>query len=401
MIRDLLAALQLRVAPILAVLFTLWSALVALAEHDDAGVPRLLGPSGGQPGGALSPARSLHVVHLALLAMAAALAATGLGWWVWPLPLALARFALAVLLVWIAGELLPRLWAANEPGLIRFDGRFVQHTLTLFGPFLVLVAWMDRGFRARRSTPQASQPTEREMLTGILGLAEMSVAEVMTPRLDIMAVDFSATREQVIEMFRSAEHSRLLVVDGDPDSVTGVIYAKDLLPGLGPEAGPADWHPLIRPVGFVPEAKTLDRQLQDFQRSASHLVVVVDEFGGTSGIVTLEDVMEQIVGEIRDEYDTDEVAPVQRLPEGGWAVQGGVPLADLEAELGHNFAREDVSTVGGLVLTLFGRVPRPGETLELDGFRLTVDQVVRRRIRRVTLAQVVGAVAGNPVEPSQ
>jgi len=202
-------------------------------------------------------------------------------------------------------------------------------------------------------------------------------------------------------MFRSAEHSRLLVVDGDPDSVTGVIYAKDLLPGLGPEAGPADWHPLIRPVGFVPEAKTLDRQLQDFQRSASHLVVVVDEFGGTSGIVTLEDVMEQIVGEIRDEYDTDEVAPVQRLPEGGWAVQGGVPLADLEAELGHNFAREDVSTVGGLVLTLFGRVPRPGETLELDGFRLTVDQVVRRRIRRVTLAQVVGAVAGNPVEPSQ
>jgi CBS domain containing-hemolysin-like protein len=238
------------------------------------------------------------------------------------------------------------------------------------------------------------------MLTGILGLAEMTVAEVMTPRLDIMAVDFSAAREQVIEMFRSAEHSRLLVVDGDPDSVTGVIYAKDLLPGLGPEAGPADWHPLIRPVGFVPEAKTLDRQLQDFQRSASHLVVVVDEFGGTSGIVTLEDVMEQIVGEIRDEYDTDEVAPVQRLPEGGWAVQGGVPLADLEAELGHNFAREDVSTVGGLVLTLFGRVPRPGETLELDGFRLTVDQVVRRRIRRVTLAQVVGAAAGNPVEPS-
>ncbi len=400
MIRDLLAALQLRVAPILAGVFTLWSALVALAEHDDAGVPRLLSPSGGPPGGRLTPARSLHVVHLALLAMAAALAGTALGWWAWPLPLALARLFLGVLLVWIAGELLPRLWAANEPGLIRFDGRFVQHTLTLFGPFLVLVAWMDRGFKGRRSAPRAAQPTEREMLTGILGLAEMTVAEVMTPRLDIMAVDFSASREQVVETFRNAEHSRLLVLDGDPDSVIGVIYAKDLLPGLGPETGPADWHPLIRPVGFVPEAKTLNRQLRDFQRSASHLVVVVDEFGGTSGIVTLEDVMEQIVGEIRDEYDTDEIAPVQRLPEGGWAVQGGVPLADLEAELGHNFAREDVSTVGGLVLTLFGRVPRPGETLELDGFRLTVDQVVRRRIRRVTLAQVVGSAAAAPAEPS-
>jgi CBS domain containing-hemolysin-like protein len=399
-IRALLAALQLWVAPLLAGLFTLWSALVALAEFDDAGVPRLLGPSGGPPRGALTPARSLHVVHLALLAMAAALAGVALAWWAWPVPQAIARFLVAAALVWIVGELAPRLWAANEPGLIRFDGRVVQHTLTLFGPFLAAVAWVDRGFRGRRGSPVSSPPAERGMLTGILGLAEMSVAEVMTPRLDIMAVDFSASREQVIEMFRSAEHSRLLVVDGDPDSVTGVIYAKDLLPGLGPEVGPADWHPLIRPVGFVPEAKTLDRQLRDFQRSASHLVVVVDEFGGTSGIVTLEDVLEQIVGEIRDEYDIDEVAPVQRLPDGGWAVQGGAPLADLEAELGHAFAREDVSTVGGLVLALFGRVPRAGETLELDGFRLTVDQVVRRRVRRVTLAQVLRTPpATTPMSP--
>jgi len=200
----------------------------------------------------------------------------------------------------------------------------------------------------------------------------------------------------VIETFRQAEHSRLLVVDGDPDSVTGVIYAKDLLPGLGPATGPADWHPLIRPVECVPEAKSLDRQLRDFQRSASHLVVVVDEFGGTSGIVTLEDVLEQIVGEIRDEYDTDEVAPVQRLPEGGWAVQGGVPLADLESELGHSFAREDVSTVGGLVLAALGRVPKAGETLALDGYRLTVDQVTRRRVRRVTITSAVSP----PPEPA-
>lgn len=398
MIEALRSALHLWVAPALAALLTLWSALVALAEHDDSGVPRLLSPSAGPPSGPLSPARSLHVVHLALLAMAAALAAVALSWWVWPLPLRLARFALAVLLVWIVGELAPRLWAANEPGLVRFDGRVVQHTLAMFRPFLVLVAWMDRGFHRRRSVPPPAQPTERDMLTGILGLAEMTVAEVMTPRLDIMSVDFSASREEVIAQFRSAEHSRLLVVDGDPDSVTGVIYAKDLLPGLGPDEGAADWHPLIRSVGFVPIAKRLDRQLRDFQRSASHLVVVVDEFGGTSGIVTLEDVLEQIVGEIRDEYDTDEVAPVQRLPDGGWAVQGGVSLADLEAELGHGFAREDVSTIGGLVLTLLGRVPRPGETLELDGFRLTVDQMVRRRIRRVTLSRVAKPTAEGSTE---
>ena len=393
MIRAILAALQLWVAPLLAGFFTLWSALVALAEYDDAGIPRVLTPAAGSPQGPLTPARSLHLVHLALLAVAAALAATAVSWWAWPPHVGLTRFILAVSLVWIIGELAPRLWAANEPGLIPFDGWFAKHTVTLFRPLLAGVAWLDRGVRGRTSGPHPVALEERDHLTGILGLAEVTVADVMTPRLDIITVDFSASREQVIETFRSAEHSRLLVVDGDPDSVTGVIYAKDLLPNLGPEPGPSDWHPLIRPVGFVPEAKTLDRQLRDFQRSASHLVVVVDEFGGTSGIVTLEDVLEQIVGEIRDEYDTDEVAPVQRLPGGGWAVQGGAPLVDLEAELGHPFARDDVSTVGGLVLAVFGRVPRPGESIELDGFRLTVDQVVRRRVRRVTLAQVLRPAA--------
>ncbi|HLG04966.1 MAG TPA: hemolysin family protein [Gemmatimonadales bacterium] len=398
MIRAILAALQLWVAPILATVFTLASALVALAEHDDSGVPRLLVPAPAGPpsrAGPMAPARSLHVVHLALLAMAAALAGTAVSWWAWAPAGAVARFLTAVLLVWILGELAPRLWAANEPGLVRFEGRFVQSLLALFRPLLAAVAWVDRGFRRRRApirpVPPALAPGEPDMLTGLLGLNDMTVADVMTPRLDIITADFSTTREQVVEAFRRAEHSRLLVVDGDPDSVTGVLYAKDLLPGLGVEAEPADWHYLIRPVGFVPEAKTLDRQLRDFQLSASHLVVVVDEFGGTSGIVTLEDVLEQIVGEIRDEYDTEEVAPLQRV-EGGWLVDGGAPLAELEAELDHTFEREDVSTVGGMVLALFGRVPRPGESIGADGFSFTVDQVVRRRIRRVT----VGHAAAEP-----
>lgn len=356
----------------------------------------------------MTPARSLHVVHLALLALAAALAGTALAWWAWPAGVAVTRFFIAVLLVWILGELAPRLWAANEPGLIRFEGKFVQHTLTVFRPLLIAVAWVDRGFRRRRvmapalSDAPGSGPIERDMLSGLLGLSDMTVGDIMTPRLDIVSADFSATREQVVETFRRAEHSRLLVVDGDPDSVTGVLYAKDLLPGLG-DPGSPDWHPLIRPVGFVPEGKTLDRQLRDFQLSASHLVVVVDEFGGTSGIVTLEDVLEQIVGEIRDEYDTEEAAPLQRLEDGGWLVDGSATLAELEAELDHGFEREDVSTVGGLVLAEFGRVPKTGEAVLVDGFRLTVDQIVRRRIRRVTVRRVTkpAAVAAAPAGPNQ
>ncbi len=405
MIRTLLAALQLWVAPLLAAVFTLGSALIALAEQDDRGLPRLLAPGITRHRTPMSPARSLHVLHLAMLALAAALAGTAVSWWAWPAQTALIRFLTAVLLVWILGELAPRLWAANEPGLVHFEGRFVQLTLAFFRPLLVGVAWADRGFRRRRTAPgrgsREGEPEQRDMLTGLLALTDMSVSEVMTPRLDIVVVDFSATRDQVVETFRRAEHSRLLVVDGDPDSVVGVIYAKDLLPGLGPERASADWHPLIRPVGFVPEGKTLDRQLRDFQRSGSHLVVVVDEFGGTSGIVTLEDVLEQVVGEIRDEYDTEEVAPLERRSDGIWVVDGSAPLAELEAELHHEFDRADVSTVGGLVLALFGRVPRPGEGIASDGFRFTVDQIVRRRIRRVTVSPALSDEHHRESAPAQ
>ena len=404
MIGTILSALQLWVAPLLAAVFTLAAAAIALAEHDDRDLPRLLAPGPRHPGrAAMTPTRSVHVLHLALLGLAAALAGTALFWWSWPAETALIRFFTGVLLVWILGELTPRLWAANEPGLVRFEGRFIQTMLSLFRPVLAAVAWADRGFRrGRRPAPPPGPeavPLERDMLTGLLALNQMAVAEVMTPRLDIVSVDFSATREQVVDAFRRAEHSRLLVVDGDPDSITGVIYAKDLLPGLGKSDPPADWHPLIRRVEFVPEGKSLDRQLRDFQRSGSHLAVVVDEFGGTSGIVTLEDVLEQIVGEIRDEYDTEEVAPLASRPEGGWVVDGSAALAELEAELQHSFEREDVSTVGGLVLALFGRVPRSGESVIADGFRLTVDQIARRRIRRVIVTPTVPGERGGALSP--
>jgi CBS domain containing-hemolysin-like protein len=166
-----------------------------------------------------------------------------------------------------------------------------------------------------------------------------------------------------------------------------VIYAKDVVPRLNRTAD-ADWHPLVKPVEFVPEAKRLDRQLRDFQRGAAHLVVVVDEYGGTSGIVTLEDILEQIVGEIQDEYDTEEVAPIQRTDDGGLVVQGSVPLVDLEAELEYRFDRDDVGTVGGLVLAVAGRVPRVGERFTVGEFTFTIDQVTRRRIRRVVFRRL-------------
>jgi CBS domain containing-hemolysin-like protein len=183
------------------------------------------------------------------------------------------------------------------------------------------------------------------------------------------------------------------VYDGHPDAVVGVIYAKDIL-AIGPE-DPRPLRALIRPAGFVPEGKTLDRQVRDFQRGPSHLAVVVDEFGGTAGIVTLEDILEQIVGEIQDEYDTDEVAPIQVVSEDQWRVEGGVVLSELESALGHSFDRDDVSTLGGLVLAEFGRVPRSGEAIDVKGYRLVVEHVVRRRVKRIAVhrATVEASVA--------
>jgi CBS domain containing-hemolysin-like protein len=186
---------------------------------------------------------------------------------------------------------------------------------------------------------------------------------------------------------------------GVPVSVSGVVFGNDLLPAV-PGGSVRHWQGHYRPVVLVPAGNYLVRHLRVLQRGGRHLAVVVDEFGGTSGLVTLEDVLEQIVGEIRDEYDTDEAAPVLRTAQNGWMVQGSTALADLEAELGHTFHREDVSTVGGLVLAAFGRVPRPGESIEVDGYVLTADQVVRRRVRRVTVARASRVSGAHPREES-
>jgi CBS domain containing-hemolysin-like protein len=307
--------------------------------------------------------------------------------------LGLVRLVLAVLLVWVLGDLVPRLLAAVAPELTVPARRAAVATLVPFRPLLRLAAWADERARARAPVQHSRQSgqAQREMLLGVFSLADTTVAEVMTPRIDIVAVDMAAEREEVVRTLRSSEHARLLVYDGNPDAVVGVIYAKDIL-AVGPEDA-RPWHALIRPAAFVPEGKTLDRQVRDFQRGPSHLAVVVDEFGGTAGIVTLEDILEQIVGEIQDEYDTDEVAPIQVVSEDQWRVEGGVALSELESALGHEFGRDDVSTVGGLVLAEFGRVPRSGESIDVEGFRLVVEHVVRRRVKRI-------GVYRTPVEAS-
>ena len=393
----MIAFLQLFLAPLVAAALTLWAAWLTLAAESDADLPRALGGDDlpETEGGSLS--RHLHVAHLALLVLAGAAAGAAVAWWARSPTGGLIRLVAAIGLVWIVGDLLPRIVGAVAPELTRPARRGAAATLAPLRPFLRLAGWADARARARIPTTGSRNagPAERDMLLGVFSLAGTTVAEVMTPRIDIVAVDSAATRDEVIGTLRRSEHARLLVYEGHPDAVAGVIYAKDILAGTG-EGAP--WTAAIRPASFVPEGKTLDRQLRDFQRGPSHLAVVVDEFGGTAGLVTLEDILEQIVGEIQDEYDTDEVAPIEVVGPEQLRVEGGVALSELEGVLGHSFAREDVSTVGGLVLAEFGRVPRSGESMDIQGYRLTVEQVVRRRVRRVAVQRIaeeapVGATA--------
>jgi len=376
------------VTPVATLVFSLWAAWLSLASEADVDVPRLLADQEAGEAGHLPPARALYVGHLAVLVLAGAAAATADTWWAWDTGQAMGRLFLSVALVWVVGSTIPTLLASVAPELPPLARPSALRTLRVLSPLLRVIAWADGRFRppippSHRDVGQV----RRDMLRGLFSLADMTVAEVMTPRIDIIAVDSTAGRDEVVATLRRSEHARLLVYDEHPDAIVGVLYAKDMLASLPAGSGAADWHTLIRPAAFVPEGKTLDRQLRDFQRGPSHLAVVVDEFGGTAGLITIEDILEEVVGEIQDEHDTEETQKIVDEGEGRLSVEGGVPLSELEALLGHTFDRPDVTTVGGLVLDAFGRVPRTGERIDIDGIDVLVELVARRRVRRVLVTR--------------
>jgi Mg2+/Co2+ transporter CorC len=382
------------ITPLATLLFSLWAAWLSLAGEADAEVPRILSDQRHVDRDSLPPARALYVGHLALLVLAGASAGLAEGWWAFGPIGALGRLFLSVSLVWVVASILPRIVAALAPDLPLLVRPAALRSLRAIGFLLRLIAWADSRVRPpTQPLNRESGPVRRDMLLGLFSLADMTVAEVMTPRIDVVAVDNSATPEEVVATLNASEHARIPVFDGHPDAVVGILYAKDMLASFPRGELPEDWHTLIRPAAFVPEWKTLDRQLRDFQRGPGHLAVVVDEFGGTAGLITLEDILEEVVGEIQDEHDVEEAKPVIEDAEGVLSVEGGVPLSELESLLGHSFRREDVATVGGLVLDAFGRVPRAGERIEVDGIGLTVEQVARRRVRRVRVARPVRAEA--------
>ncbi len=224
---------------------------------------------------------------------------------------------------------------------------------------------------------------EEELIHGVFSMGDTEVQEIMLPRVDIVGIDADTHWSEVLDRIRSSEHARFPVFRETLDEVVGILYAKDVLPAIVADEEPANgWLSLIRPPSFIPISKRIDEQLRAFQASRTHIAIVSDEYGGTAGLVTIEDILEEIVGEIRDEYDVEEPEVRQEGSTRYW-VAGRVSVDELCELLGVDLAVENVTTVGGLVYDLFGRVPRSGESLSHAGFRIVVERVRGRRIERV------------------
>jgi CBS domain containing-hemolysin-like protein len=379
-------------------LATAWAALLSLADGALAADPTLAETTltGAYAEKPERFRRALALGRIVFLALAAVGASGALAWWHADFARAALVLGLVVFLIAALGDLGPRtvgLWRGARLGPAAI--RVAAISLGALVPLSVATGIVDRALArlfgvTGRGGPAPPDPAQRDMLLGVFALADTMVSEVMTPRVDLVGVDRARSFQETVAVVASAEHARLPAFDRDLDHIVGVLYAKDLLPALfgGDVEAQRSWSSLVRPVDVVPETKTLDAQLRDFQRGPGHLAVVVDEYGGTAGIVTLEDVLEEIVGEIRDEYDATEQPQIVELSPGTFLVDGRATLDDLSASLGSPFRHEEVTTAGGLAYSALGRVPVAGERLELDGWRVTIEQVVRRSIRRLRFERI-------------
>ena len=225
----------------------------------------------------------------------------------------------------------------------------------------------------------------REVYRSLLRLSSVTASEIMTPRINMVFVRDSATVADVLDAAERSGHSRLPVFHETRDQIVGVVYIKDLLKRLRD----ADWQDcpisgLVRDPFFVPETKKVDDLLQEFQRGQVHLGIVLDEYGGTAGLITIEDIIEELLGEIRDEHDPDEVRQLQRVDESSFELDAAVRVEEANDSLNLNLPEdEDFDTIGGYVAFSLGRLPAAGETFERDGVRVTILDGDKRRVKRV------------------
>lgn len=227
---------------------------------------------------------------------------------------------------------------------------------------------------------------ERELISSIIEFGDTIVREVMMPRTDMVTLPASASTDEAVDLVLEAGRSRVPLTGENVDDIVGILYARDLLELYDQHSPPRPCLEIAHDPYFVPETKPIADLLREMQANQRHLAIVVDEFGGTAGLVTIEDLLEEIVGEIVDEYDTEEPMVVP-LEEGELLVDARLDVDDLANALGTEFPDADWDTVGGLILGLAGRVPKTGESFEYDDLLLTAEQVQGRRVALVRVAR--------------
>jgi magnesium and cobalt transporter len=226
------------------------------------------------------------------------------------------------------------------------------------------------------------------MIEGVMQVAELQVRDIMVPRAQMDLIDIADTPDRFIPHVMATAHSRFPVIDRDRDDVIGILLAKDLLRYYAGEEK-FNVRDMLRPAVFVPESKRLNVLLREFRANRNHMAIVVDEYGGVAGLVTIEDVLEQIVGEIEDEYDLDETEG-HILQEGPnrWRVKAPTEIAAFNETNGTAFSDENYDTVGGLVLHRFGRLPKRGESVAIEGLRFTVLRADSRRLHLLSVQKL-------------
>ena len=227
---------------------------------------------------------------------------------------------------------------------------------------------------------------EQEMISGVLSLEDATAREIMVPRMDIIAVPIEASINDVVDIVRMAGHSRIPVFRETIDAIVGMVYAKDLLRFVREAPGSVKLLDLLRPAYFVPESKRVDELLKDLQQEKVHLAIVVDEYGGTAGLVTIEDILEEIVGEIQDEYDR-EVPMVERVGAEEVLVDGRISLDEIGEIFETEFPDRDSGTIGGFVQRTLGRIPKAGESVRANGLLIEVRSVEHHRIRKLRVVR--------------
>lgn len=265
-------------------------------------------------------------------------------------------------------------------------------------------SWLDRLVQAFVHEPQSRQELLEllreahandvldiealSIIEGALQVSDMQVRDIMIPRSQMTTIKATQTPREFLPAVIEAAHSRYPVIGESVDDVLGILLAKDLLPLLLEENTERfNIKDILRPATCVPESKRLNVLLKEFRSTRNHMAIVIDEYGGVSGLVTIEDVLEQIVGDIEDEHDVDEDSYIKPLPSGDYLVKGLTPIEDFNESFDTSFPDEEFDTVGGLVMNAFGHLPKRNEVVELDGFRVRVLNADSRRVHllRVTV----------------